>query len=76
MVYGYKFIGHNRTKLHQNARRGSGGIGVLIKWSILEDFDYSIDKNAENFIWVILKHKMSGFKLNLCVCYFLSFLAD
>ena len=41
---GYKFIGHNRTKLHQNARRGSGGICMLIKWSKLEDFDYSIDE--------------------------------
>ena len=35
-VDGYKFIGHNRTNLHKNAKRGSGGIGILIKCTILE----------------------------------------
>ena len=68
-VDGYKFIGHNRTNIHKNARRGSGGIGVLIKWSLLKEFDYSLDSTEEDFLWVKLKHKLSGFKLNLCVCY-------
>ena len=37
---------------------------MLIKWSVPEDFDYSINKNEEGFMWVILKQK-----LNICVCY-------
>ena len=37
-IDGYKFIGHNRTKLHKNAKRGSGGICILFKCTILEEF--------------------------------------
>ena len=67
-VDGYKFIGHNRPKLHKNAKRGSGGLGILIKCTILEEVEYSLDKDAEDFLWVKLRHKESGYKLNLCVC--------
>lgn len=63
-VDGYKFIGHNRNKVHPNAKRGSGGVGVLIKWSFLNEFDYSLDKSVVKF-----QHKSSGYQLNLCVCY-------
>ena len=27
---GFTWLGHNRLKLHKNAVRGSGGIGILI----------------------------------------------
>ena len=49
-VEGHKFIGHNRTTLHKNAKRGLGGIGLLIKWPILEKFDNCLDKGAEDFL--------------------------
>ncbi|MEW8548010.1 MAG: endonuclease/exonuclease/phosphatase family protein, partial [Candidatus Thiodiazotropha sp.] len=68
-VDGYVFIGHNRNTIHPNARRGSGGVGVLIKRSFLEEFEYSLDKSVEDFLWVKFKHKLSDYKLNLCVCY-------
>ena len=28
---GYTWFGHNRLKIHRNAIRGSGGVGILIK---------------------------------------------
>ena len=32
----YKWIGHNRLHLAQNAARGSGGVGLLVKTKLLE----------------------------------------
>ena len=43
--------------------------GILIKWEVLEEFEYSLDTSSEDFLWVKLKHKVSDYKLNLCVCY-------
>ena len=30
----YRWYGNNRTRLHKNASRGSGGVGVFVKSSI------------------------------------------
>ena len=32
----YKWFGHNRTNIHVNAWAGSGGVGFLIKYNLLE----------------------------------------
>ena len=32
-IDGYKWFGNNRQELHKIAKRGSGGVGVLIKKS-------------------------------------------
>ena len=34
----YLWIGHNRTKLSKKAVRGSGGVGVLVKESLLYNY--------------------------------------
>ena len=33
-INGYKWFGNNRQELHKNAKRGSGGVGFLIKKNI------------------------------------------
>ena len=36
---GYKCFGSNRQELHKNAKRGSGGMGFLIKNNFVETFE-------------------------------------
>ena len=40
---GYKWIGHNRLNLNPNAIRGSGGVGFLIKHTLLENYDIAVN---------------------------------
>ncbi len=37
-IAGYKFIGNNRKYLHKNACSGSGGVAILIRESLLENY--------------------------------------
>ena len=67
---GYKWFGQNRERLHVNAKTGSGGVGFLIKNSILEDFDVDIlESSFEGILWLSLKSKLKKQNLNICVCY-------
>ena len=69
-IDGYKWYGFNRENIHRNARSGSGGIGFLVKNSILNDFDVSIlDKSFEGILWLKLVHKVDKHVLLPCVCY-------
>ena len=70
-VDGYKWYGHNRTELHGNAIRGSGGVGFLISDSILVKYDaHIIDNSCEGILWLKLTAKgESELYLLLCVCY-------
>ena len=69
-VPGYKFIGNNRLVLHQNARRGSGGVCFLIKDKIFDLFNVSVlDSSKQDILWIKLKSKESDLCYCLCVCY-------
>ena len=63
------FFGHtcNRTRLHLNARNGSGGV----KNDMLNFFnvDILVDNSYEAILWVSFKHKTSNECFNICVCY-------
>ena len=37
---GYVWRGYNRSYIHRNAPKASGGVGLLIKQWIFEEFDY------------------------------------
>ena len=45
-IDGYKWYGHNRSQLHGNAIRGSGGVGFLISEGILNTFEANIIDNS------------------------------
>ena len=70
-VQGYKFFGHNRKQLNKRAKRGSGGVGVLIRDEILNEFTVEvIDSEVEDVMLV----KMCGTQdeedgLLMAVCY-------
>jgi len=38
-VNGYIWYGNNRTSTHNNAVRGSGGVGVFVKSELLDEYD-------------------------------------
>jgi len=64
------WMGHNRSAIHRRAKCGSGGVGFLIKDSVLQQYDvFVLDKGCEGILWISLKNKASGKQYNLCVCY-------
>ena len=70
-VQGYKFFGHNRKQLNKKARRGSGGVGVLIRDDILNEHTVEvIDSEVEDVMWVkMCSTQDDGEGLLLAVCY-------
>lgn len=42
LVPGYKLYGNNQKRIHKNAVRRSGGVGVLIKREIVDSFSCEI----------------------------------
>ena len=60
-IDGYTWFGNNRKQLHINARCGSGGVGILIKNSLLMEYTCDvIDSTQDGILWVILKHNLDG----------------
>ena len=41
-VEGYTFISHNRGHLHKKAKRGSGGVGVFVRNTLLNIFNVTV----------------------------------
>ncbi|CAC5419448.1 unnamed protein product [Mytilus coruscus] len=69
-VPGYKWIGHNRTNLHRNAVRGSGGVGAFIRSELFNSFDIEIiDKSVEGILWIYFNCKYSDLIFSLGMCY-------
>ena len=66
------WLGHNRTKLHRQARRGSGGVGLLVSKDVIKFYDVEIiDKSTEGILWVCFKTKgaYNSMCFYACVCY-------
>ena len=54
----YTWFGHNRRSTHINAWRGSGGVGVLVKGSVLQIYDVLIyDKSYDGILCLVLTDK-------------------
>jgi hypothetical protein len=50
-INGYKWFGNNRQEFHKNAKRGSGGVGFLIKNHLVEIFEIGIlNKSIEGIL--------------------------
>ena len=66
----YVWYGHNRRNIHFRAKVGSGGVGFLIKKTLLNDFHVSmLDDTYEGILWLKLIHKQGGDSIVCCVCY-------
>jgi hypothetical protein len=69
-IEGYKWFGHNRANMHVRAKTGSGGIGFLIKDTVLDVFNVSVlDCSSEGILWLKMCHKFENSVLVPCVCY-------
>ena len=70
-IQGYKWIGHNRTQINPRAMRGSGGVGILVKESVLETHEiFIIEKVHEDIIWVKIQEKEDPTNyMYICSCY-------
>ena len=67
---GLTFYGNNRKSTLAAARRGSGGVGFLIKNSILSAFYVNVlDTSHEGIIVIKLTHKESKTTIVVCGCY-------
>lgn len=68
-IFGYTWFGQNRAT-HIKAKRGSGGVGILIKNDVLQEFQLlSVDNHDESIICVKLKHRTAKYALALFSCY-------
>ena len=69
-VEGYQWFGQNRDSLHVNARKGSGGVGFLIRNGLLNHFNVcELNSAFEGILWLSLKSKTDSVNFNICVCY-------
>ncbi|CAG2201499.1 unnamed protein product [Mytilus edulis] len=67
---GYKWYGSNRTFIHRNAPKASGGVGFLVKHSILKSFDVRIiDKSVDGILGLLFRNKETDFTCVAFSCY-------
>ena len=69
-IEGYEWFGNNRRYISKRAFRGSGGVGILIRQSILAKYEIAtISDNFDGILWLQLINKVSKEQFGLCVCY-------
>ena len=67
---GISGFGNNRKVIHKKAVCGSGGVGVLVKESLLRSWSCEVlDNEVEDILWVKLSSVVSELVLLLAVCY-------
>ena len=54
----YQWYGNNRNNIHVRAVKGSGGVGVFVRKSILIEFHVEkLRAETEGILWIELQHK-------------------
>jgi len=67
---GFTFYGNNRRFIKKNAKVGSGGVGILIRNSILNENYVNIsDASYEGILSLQLVNKSTCKEMNITVCY-------
>lgn len=53
VIEGYKFFSHNRSILHKEAKRGSGGVCIFVSMTLLSMYEVSVlDDSVEYILWL------------------------
>ncbi|WAR21523.1 LOW QUALITY PROTEIN: hypothetical protein MAR_015497, partial [Mya arenaria] len=69
-VDGYSWFGFNRTEIHRNAPKASGGVGLLVKQSVVNEYDVAIvDRVYDGIIAVSFTNKATGSDFIVFSCY-------
>ena len=67
---GYQYYGHNRTSIHVNAPKGSGGVGIFVRHTLFDTFDVSvIDKSHDGILGIALSDKITSYKIAVFTTY-------
>ncbi len=67
---GYTWFGNNRKELHHRARAGSGGCGIFVKDSVLEEYKIvHVDKDREGIISIRFCDRVTEFTFVVYCCY-------
>jgi exonuclease III len=68
---GFTWYGNNRQHFSCRAVRGSGGVGILVKNELLNDYFATVlDKSYEGIFWLRLTSKYdNSFYINICIAY-------
>ena len=67
---GYHWFGRNHSSLSRKAVRGSGGVGILVKSSICQNWQIEVaDVTVKDVLWVKFQHQKSGRVVFVAVCY-------
>ena len=67
---GYVWFGHNRQGTHIRAPKGSGGVGILVREELLQNFHVElVDKSYEGIIGIKLQHRISEYTVIVFSCY-------
>lgn len=70
ILEGYQWYGNNRSLRNVKAKRGSGGVGILIKDDLFNTFIASVtDKSHDGILCMDLKHRMSDFVISIICVY-------
>ncbi|WAR27806.1 hypothetical protein MAR_013510, partial [Mya arenaria] len=69
-VDGYSWFGFNRTEIHRNAPKASGGVGLLVKQSVVNEYDVAtVDRVYDGIIAVSFTNKATGSDFIVFSCY-------
>ena len=65
-------VGSNRKNSHIEAMKGSGGVGFLIRNTIMEHYNVMVeDDTKEGILWLKFISNLNKAELHTCVCYLL-----
>ena len=69
-VPGYCWFGNNRKSISKRAFRVSGGVGILIRDSVLKQYSVaSISDKHEGILWLQFINRTTNKQFGICVCY-------
>ena len=69
-IYNYSWYGFNRKGIHVRAKRGSGGVGILVKNSLIDQyFVVIIDQTVDGILGIKFRNKFNNYEFIVFVCY-------
>ena len=67
---GYTWFGNNRKSISKRALWGSGGVGILIRNSVLKQYNVaSISDKHDGILWLQFINRTTKKQFGICVCY-------
>ena len=69
-IHGYTWFGFNRSVKNIRAPKGSGGVGILLKNWIVNEFTVSVfDKAHDGVLAISMINKLTNCSIGIIVCY-------